>query len=66
MKKPVVEEVVNDSTDIEEKVPALSLSLENIRSVGGQKLPKNVPAAPLDNISFHKENWVLKWRFVKF
>ena len=56
---PVVEDQV-----IEEEDSVIPLGLGNKRSVGGQKLPKNIPAAPMDNVSFHKEDGVLKWRYV--
>ena len=56
---PVAEDQV-----AEEEEPVISLGLGNKRSVGGQKLPKNVPAARMDNVSFHREDGVLKWRYV--
>ena len=34
------------------------------RKIGGKKIPSNVPAAPLDNVSFHTDMSVQKWRFV--
>lgn len=34
------------------------------RVVGGKKLPKNVPHIKLENISFHFEESVLKWKYV--
>ena len=40
------------------------VSLASRKSVGGQKLPKDISAAPLDNISFHEEDRVRKWRYV--
>ncbi|XP_057429843.1 uncharacterized protein LOC130722964 [Lotus japonicus] len=30
----------------------------------GKRIPQNVPAAPLDNVSFHSESNVLKWNYV--
>ncbi|XP_057452188.1 uncharacterized protein LOC130744009 [Lotus japonicus] len=30
----------------------------------GKRIPENVPAAPLDNISFHSEESVGKWKYV--
>lgn len=32
--------------------------------VGGQKIPTNVYIAPLDNVSFHCEESVLKWKYL--
>ena len=60
----VVEPVADEPVDVEEEVPMSSLGIENKRSVGGQKLPKNVPTVPMDDVSFHKEDGVLKLRFV--
>lgn len=34
------------------------------RVVGGKKLPKNVPHIKFENISFHFEESVLKWKYV--
>ena len=55
---------INEVPDVDEEEPVISLGIGNKRSVGGQKLPKNIPATPLDNVSFHKEDGVLKWRYV--
>ena len=59
-KKLVVEPVADKPVEAEEEVLVSSLGIGNKRSVGGQKLPKNVPATPMDNVSFHKEDGVLK------
>jgi hypothetical protein len=32
--------------------------------IGGRMIPANIPSAPMDNISFHYEESVHKWRFV--
>ena len=34
------------------------------RKTRGKKIPPNVPTSPLDNISFHSEKSVLRWKFV--
>src|ERR1044072_4106153 len=34
------------------------------RKVLGKKIPANVPAAPLDNVSFHFESGASRWRYV--
>ena len=34
------------------------------RKIDGKKVPHNVLAAPLDNISFHSEKSAQRWRYV--
>ena len=34
------------------------------RKMSGKKIPLNIPAAPLDNISFHFEHSAQRWRYV--
>src|ERR1044072_4741381 len=34
------------------------------RKMSGKKIPPNIPAAPLDNISFHSEQSAQRWRYV--
>src|ERR1044072_4427175 len=34
------------------------------RKIRGKKIPPNVPASPLNNISFHSEQNVQRWKFV--
>ncbi|MCH94692.1 envelope-like protein, partial [Trifolium medium] len=34
------------------------------KRIGGKRIPTNIPPAPLDNISFHSEESVQKWKFV--
>ena len=59
-KKPVVEQVAYELVEAEEEVLVSCLGIGNKRSVGGEKLPKNVPDTPMDNVSFHKEDCVPK------
>lgn len=37
---------------------------KNNKIVDGKKISANVPTSPLDNVSFHFEESVLKWKFV--
>lgn len=37
---------------------------KNKKIVGRNKIHTNVPTAPMDNVSFHFEESVLKWKFV--
>lgn len=37
---------------------------KNTKIVGGKKIPTNVVITPLDNLSFHSKESVLKWKFV--
>ena len=66
--KPVEKDVSDILRDMEkeEEEPAHleSLSLASRKSIGGQKLPKDVPSSHLDNVSFHEEDRVRKWRYV--
>lgn len=32
-------------------------------SIAGKKLPKDIPLAPLDTVSFHAEENVVKWKY---
>ena len=61
-KKNVEEEVADILGDIweeeEEEARAGSSSETRKRSIAGQRLPKNIPSAPLDNIAFHTEDRV--------
>ncbi|MCH98507.1 envelope-like protein, partial [Trifolium medium] len=34
------------------------------KSIGGKKVPLNVPSAPMDNVSFHHENSASRWKYV--
>ncbi|XP_050895811.1 uncharacterized protein LOC127102486 [Lathyrus oleraceus] len=34
------------------------------RKFGGKRIPMNIPSAPMDNISFHYETGVQKWKYV--
>ncbi|MCI32550.1 envelope-like protein, partial [Trifolium medium] len=43
-------------------VPTTSASSR--KSIGGNKVPLNVPTAPIDNISFHYEDHVSQWKCV--
>ncbi|MCI15451.1 envelope-like protein, partial [Trifolium medium] len=48
--------------DVEPYVPTTSASSR--KSIGGKKVPLNVPTAPIDNISFHSEDHVSQWKCV--
>lgn len=37
---------------------------KNTKIVGGNKIPINFVITPLDNVSFHSKENVLKWKFV--
>jgi hypothetical protein len=34
------------------------------KRIGGRRIYANIPLAPMDNISFHLEECVQKWKFV--
>ena len=56
---------MRDMKDEEEEPAYLErFTIASRKSVGGQKLPKGVPPAPLDNVSFHEEDRIRKWRYV--
>lgn len=57
------EDILSDIQEEEEFSHHKNLSLVTKKSVKGQKLPKNVPQASLDNVSFHTEDRVGKWRY---
>jgi hypothetical protein len=48
--------------DVEADVPYIMTSRK--KRIGGRRVPANVPPAPMDNISFHSEESVQKWRYV--
>ncbi|XP_057422398.1 uncharacterized protein LOC130716211 [Lotus japonicus] len=55
---PVVAETPIEELDKSDTGPAAQK-----RKIG-KRIPENVPAAPLDNISFHSEESVGKWKYV--
>ncbi|XP_057440474.1 uncharacterized protein LOC130732441 [Lotus japonicus] len=55
---PVVDETPIEELDKSDTGPAAQK-----RKIG-KRIPENVPAAPLDNISFHSEESVGKWKYV--
>ncbi|XP_057442747.1 uncharacterized protein LOC130734394 [Lotus japonicus] len=54
---------VVDETPTEELDKSDTGSAARKRKIG-KRIPENVPAAPLDNISFHSEESVGKWKYV--
>jgi hypothetical protein len=55
--------VVSDSeTDVEADV--LDITTYGKKRIRGRRIPANIPPAPMDNVSFHSEESVQKWRFV--
>ncbi|MCI24662.1 envelope-like protein, partial [Trifolium medium] len=34
------------------------------KSIGGKKVPLNVPTTPIDNVSFHHENSATRWKYI--
>ncbi|XP_057443912.1 uncharacterized protein LOC130736077 [Lotus japonicus] len=71
---PVVKNVkrkVHDDNDtpVVDGTPTVELDKSDTGSTAlkrkvGKRIPENVPAAPLDNISFHSEESVGKWKYV--
>ncbi|XP_057426338.1 uncharacterized protein LOC130719746 [Lotus japonicus] len=59
-KAPVI--VSESDSDVEADVPDIVLA--EMKKFAGRRIPKNVPAAPLDNVSFHSEENALKWKYV--
>ncbi|MCH81159.1 envelope-like protein [Trifolium medium] len=49
--------------DVESDVIATTITFFR-KSVGGKKVPQNVPSVPMDNISFHHEESAPRWKFV--
>lgn len=57
------EETTSDyETNEEEYVLDMMHTLR--RKVGGKRVPVNIPYAPMDNVSFHFETSVQKWKYV--
>ncbi|XP_057443950.1 uncharacterized protein LOC130736120 [Lotus japonicus] len=71
---PVVKNVkrkVHDDSDtpVVDGTPTMELDKSETGAAArkckvGKQIPENVPAAPLDNISFHSEESVGKWKYV--
>jgi hypothetical protein len=49
--------------DVEEDVSNIVASSSR-KSLGGKKVPLNVPSAPMYNVSFHSEASVSRWKYV--
>ncbi|XP_057444308.1 uncharacterized protein LOC130736499 [Lotus japonicus] len=62
-KKKKAPTIVSESdSDVEVDVPDIVLAEK--KKFAGRCIPKNVPDAPLENVSFHYEENVLKWKYV--
>ncbi|XP_057443586.1 uncharacterized protein LOC130735691 [Lotus japonicus] len=71
---PVVQNVKrkvhkDNATPVVDATPTVELDKSDTGSAArkrkiGKRIPENVPAAPLDNISFHSEESVGKWKYV--
>ncbi|MCI32441.1 envelope-like protein, partial [Trifolium medium] len=48
--------------DVEQGVPDIMTSAK--KKAAGKKIPQNVVDVPIDNVSFHSPESVLRWRFV--
>lgn len=59
-KKEVVEV---DVTNIDDDI-LISTAKRNKRVVEGKKLSQNIHVVPLDNVSSHSDESVLKWKYV--
>ncbi|MCH82682.1 envelope-like protein [Trifolium medium] len=59
-------EGLNLRSDSESDVPedALDIATTGRKKIGGKRVPENIPPVPLDNISFHSEENVQKWKYV--
>jgi hypothetical protein len=56
-------EVSSSDPDVRPDVTDIGPSSRR-RKLSGKKVPANIPAAPLDNISFHFESSAQRWRYV--
>ena len=56
-------EISSSDSDVGQDVTDIMPSSQR-RKITGKKVPANIPAAPLDNISFHFESSAQRWRFV--
>ncbi|XP_057444347.1 uncharacterized protein LOC130736545 [Lotus japonicus] len=61
-KKKVPDAVEESGSDVEEDVDDIFPSKK--KKYAGKHIPQNVPAVPIDNVSFHAEGNVQKWKYV--
>lgn len=55
-------DIMNDIEDEENLVEHVTQRVK--MSIGGKKIPKNIPPIPVDNVYFHSKESVVKWKFV--
>lgn len=58
--KRKLDQYSESETDVEDDVQNIVPSFR--RKVDGKKLPMNIPYTPLDNVSFHFESSVQRWK----
>jgi hypothetical protein len=54
--------VSESEEDVE--LDVLDITTSGKKRIGGRRVPANIPPATMDNVSFHSEECVQKWRFV--
>jgi hypothetical protein len=61
-KQPIIQSDSDSETDDEANV--LDIVATEKKKLVGKRIPANIPPAPMDNISFHSEASVQKWKNV--
>ncbi|XP_057449168.1 uncharacterized protein LOC130740532 [Lotus japonicus] len=62
VKRKLSADVDAEESDVEPNVPDIVPSAKKRRA--RKRIPEKVPAAPMDNVSFHSEESVTKWKLV--
>ncbi|XP_057432573.1 uncharacterized protein LOC130725353 [Lotus japonicus] len=62
VKRKLSADVDVEESEVEPNVPDIVPSAKKRRV--GKRIPENVPVAPMDNVSFHSEESVGKWKYV--
>jgi hypothetical protein len=63
-KKPKKQVVIQSDSDTNVEANVLDINASERKRMEGRRAPANIPPAPMDNVSFHSEESVQKWRFV--
>jgi hypothetical protein len=63
-KKPKKQVVIQSDSDTNVEANVLDINASEWKRMEGRRVPANIPPAPMDNVSFHSEESVQKWRFV--
>lgn len=56
--------IVTSDSEKYARVDVQDIMTSSRKKAGGKKIPGNVPAAPLDNVSFHSESNAERWKYV--